>query len=142
MVLSTLGVAADVTPSVIETFFSHARHANISRDSARMLTPPTVSQSQTAQRKTYRPCLIPRGSAPDPPISRLRFSTHRRRHPGFYWSMGPHSHLGQAGRSSYLRCPFKTLRRHPQSTAWSRRPAKSWRSRMVAMATTRDCPER
>lgn len=24
MVLSTLGVAADVTPSVIETFFSHA----------------------------------------------------------------------------------------------------------------------
>jgi len=26
MVLSTLGVAADVTPSVVETFFSHASH--------------------------------------------------------------------------------------------------------------------
>jgi hypothetical protein len=32
MVLSTLGVAADVTPSVIETFFSHASLYRSSRD--------------------------------------------------------------------------------------------------------------
>lgn len=31
MVLSTLGVAADVTPSVIETFFSHASLRQTSR---------------------------------------------------------------------------------------------------------------
>lgn len=37
MVLSTIGVAADVTPSVIETFFSHARQSSFFCDDA--LTP-------------------------------------------------------------------------------------------------------
>ena len=35
MVLSTLGVAADVTPSVIETFFSHASLTLMSHGLAR-----------------------------------------------------------------------------------------------------------
>ena len=108
MVYNTLTIATAVTPTVIETYFSHVWLCPLPMDPYRLITyidisVLLVSQPQNPPPKAHRSHLIPRRYQSDPPVSPLCIFAYYRRPPRFHSAMGPAPSLGQSRRSHHPR---------------------------------------